>query len=68
MPVNSARQAMTLPKFVWCKTCGHRAEPNIADQVAHHGEAMTVIDWARRLRCSACGGRKVDFMVSGAAR
>jgi len=29
---------------------------------------MTVIDWAARLRCSACGGRVVDFVVSGARR
>jgi hypothetical protein len=54
--------------IVSCKTCGHRAEPDVADQVAHHGEAMTVIDWAKRLRCSGCGGREVDFVVSGAAR
>jgi hypothetical protein len=37
--------------IVWCKACGHRAEPNVAEQVAHHGSDMTVIDWAaRRLR------------------
>jgi hypothetical protein len=29
---------------------------------------MTVIDWAARLRCMACGGREVDFVVSGAKR
>ena len=23
--------------IVWCKACGHRAEPDIAEQVAHHG-------------------------------
>jgi hypothetical protein len=54
--------------LVSCKTCGHRAEPDVADQVAHRGEAMTVIDWAARLRCSACGGQDVDFVVSGAAK
>jgi hypothetical protein len=52
--------------IVWCKTCQHRAEPAVADQVARYGADTTVIDWARRLRCSACDGREVDFVVSGA--
>jgi hypothetical protein len=52
--------------IVWCKACRHKAEPDVAEQVARHGEAMTVIAWARRLRCSACNGRDVDFVVSGA--
>jgi hypothetical protein len=54
--------------IVWCKGCGHQAEPEIADQIERHGEGMTVIDWASRLRCSACDAREVDFVVSGAAR
>jgi hypothetical protein len=54
--------------IVWCKTCWHRAEPDVADQVERHGEGTTVIEWARRLRCSACEGHEVDFVVSGAAR
>ena len=53
--------------IVWCKTCQHRAEPAVADQVARYGGDTTVIDWASRLRCSACDGREVDFVVSGAA-
>jgi hypothetical protein len=28
---------------------------------------MPVPDWARFLRCSVCGEREVDFVVSGAA-
>ncbi len=54
--------------IVWCKACRHRAEPAVADQVARYGTATTVIDWARRLRCSACGERAADFVISGAAR
>jgi hypothetical protein len=54
--------------LVWCKECGHRAEPEIADQVERYGPDVAVIDWAGRLRCSACGGTEVDFVVSGAAR
>jgi hypothetical protein len=54
--------------IVSCKTCGHRAEPDVANQVAQHGEAMTVINWGARLRCSGRGGREVDSVVSGPAR
>lgn len=54
--------------IVWCKSCGRQAEPDVAKQVSWHGSEMTVIDWARRLRCSACGARDADFIVSGARR
>jgi hypothetical protein len=54
--------------IVWCKSCGHRAEPDVATQVAQHGATMPVPDWARFLRCSICGERDVDFVVSGSAR
>jgi hypothetical protein len=54
--------------MVWCKSCGHRAEPDVATQIAQHGATMPVPDWARLLRCSICGTREVDFVVSGAAR
>ena len=53
--------------IVWCKACGHRAEPDVAEQVAHHGSGMTVIDWASRLRCQDCGERSADFVISGAS-
>jgi hypothetical protein len=51
--------------IVWCKSCWHRAEPDVTDQVDRYGEGTTVIDWAARLRCSACEGYEVDFVVSG---
>jgi YgiT-type zinc finger domain-containing protein len=54
--------------IVWCKECGHRVEPEVAEKVSRYGGETTVIDWASRLRCSACGEREVDFVVSGAAR
>ena len=54
--------------IVWCKTCWHRAEPDVSDQVDRYGADTAVPDWARRLRCSACDGDKVDFVVSGARR
>jgi hypothetical protein len=54
--------------MVWCKACQHRDDPDMAVQVAHCGEGMTVIDWARLLRCSACGVRDADFVVTGGRR
>jgi hypothetical protein len=54
--------------IVWCKSCGHRAEPEVAEQVAQHGSVMTVIDWAARIICTRCGERSADFVVSGARR
>ena len=54
--------------IVSCKACGHRAEPDVANQIVRYGADTTVIDWASRLRCSACGARDVDFVVSGARR
>jgi hypothetical protein len=54
--------------IVWCKACGHQAEPDVAEQVAHHGPVMTVVDWAARLVCTRCGERSADFVVSGARR
>ena len=54
--------------IAWCKSCNHRAEPDIAIQVAHHGSGMPVIDWARLLRCTECGVRDADFIVTGERR
>jgi hypothetical protein len=54
--------------IVWCKSCNHRVEPDIAPRVARHGSGMTVIDWARLLRCTECGARDADFVVAGGER
>jgi hypothetical protein len=54
--------------IVWCKGCNHRADPDIATQVAQHDSGMTVIDWARLLRCNECGARDADFVVTGERR
>jgi hypothetical protein len=51
--------------IVWCKSCGHWSEPDTATQVAQHGAEMPVIDWARLLRCTECGVRDADFVVTG---
>jgi hypothetical protein len=67
MTLGGARAAK-VRLIVWCKACGHRAEPDIAEQVAQHGAGMTVLDWAARLVCTRCGERSADFVVSGALR
>src|SRR5207237_7192746 len=51
--------------IVWCKSCNHRANPDIAAQVAQHGSGLSVIDWARLLRCTECTARDADFVVAG---
>jgi hypothetical protein len=40
----------------------------MAEQVARCGEAMTVIDWATRLRCPECAVQAADFVITGARR
>ena len=55
--------------IVWCKTCNHPAEPDLATLVAQHGAGMPVVDWARLLRCTEeCGARDADFVVTGERR
>jgi hypothetical protein len=53
---------------VWRKSCKHRAEPDIAAQVAQHGSGLPVADWVRLLRCTECGARDADFVVTGERR
>ena len=60
--------AARLRLIVWCKECRHQVEPDIAEQVERYGADLEVPDWAARLRCSECGSREVDFVVSGATR
>jgi hypothetical protein len=54
--------------MVWCKGCGHRSEPDPADQARSYGPETTVPEWHRRLVCSQCGSRDVDMVVTGARR
>jgi hypothetical protein len=57
-----------LDLIVWCKACRHRVEPDVAEQVARYGADLTLLDWQERLVCSRCGGRDIDFVVSGSGR
>jgi hypothetical protein len=53
--------------IVWCRSCGRQAEPDVSRLAELYGQGVAVIDWATRLRCSACGS-KADFVISGARR
>jgi hypothetical protein len=52
--------------IVWCRDCRHQVEPDPADMAERYGAELSVPDWHQRLVCSACGSRRVDFVVTGA--
>jgi hypothetical protein len=52
---------------VWCRDCRHRAEPDPAELARRHGADTPIPEWHRRLVCSQCGSRAVDFVLTGAA-
>ena len=51
-----------------CHACGYRAEPDAAALAGALGDDFPVPEWMARLRCSKCGSREVDAVVSGARR
>jgi hypothetical protein len=53
---------------IWCRACNHRVEPDPAAMAQRYGADTTVRDWHKRLICSRCGGREVDFVLTGARR
>jgi hypothetical protein len=67
MTLGSAAAAR-LRFMIWCKTCGHRSEPDPAEQARWYGPSTAVPDWRKRLVCSACGSRDIDFVVTGTRR
>jgi hypothetical protein len=54
--------------IVWCHDCRHRVEPDPAAMAERHGAELPVIDWVKRLKCSQCGSRSADFVLTGARR
>ena len=67
MTLESAAAAH-LRLVVWCKACGYRGEPDLAEQARWYGPETTVPERRRRLVCSKCGSREVDMVVNGARR
>jgi hypothetical protein len=52
--------------IVWCHDCRHRVEPNPAEMVERYGAEMTIPEWHKRLVCSQCGSKAIDFVLTGA--
>jgi hypothetical protein len=46
---------------VWCKACNHQVGPDPAAMAERYGADTSVHDWHKRLVCSHCGGREIDF-------
>jgi hypothetical protein len=63
---NAAKAGVRL--IVWCRDCGRQVEPDPAEMAGRYSAEMSVPDWRRRLVCSGCGGRHVDFVVTGTER
>ena len=40
-------------------------EPDVTALVARYGADLPLLEWGRRLRCSRCGSRDCDFVVTG---
>jgi hypothetical protein len=53
---------------IWCRACNHRVEPDPAVMAQRYGADTAVLDWHKRLIRSRCGGREVDFVLTGARR
>jgi hypothetical protein len=60
--------AAHLRLMVWCRTYGHRSEPDPAEQARWYGPETPVPEWRRRLVCSQCGSRNVNMVVTGTRR
>jgi hypothetical protein len=54
--------------IVWCKACVRQVEPDPGEMAARYGAEMSVLEWRKRLVCSACGSRDVDMVLSGSRR
>jgi hypothetical protein len=52
--------------IVWCRDCRHQVEPDPAEMAERYGANLPVPHWHKRLVCSACGSKRVDFVVTGA--
>jgi hypothetical protein len=52
--------------IVWCKACGHQVEPDPVEMAARYGAEMRVPELHKRLVCSQCGSKSIDFVLTGA--
>ena len=49
----------------WCNKCLYTIDADVAALVARLGPELPVPKWGKRLRCSRCGSRNCDFVVTG---
>jgi hypothetical protein len=63
---NAAQARVRL--IVWCTACLHQVEPDPAAMAERYGADTAVSDWHKRLVCSRCGEREIDFVLTGASR
>jgi hypothetical protein len=54
--------------IVWCLDYGDQVEPDPAEMAGRDGAEMSIPNWQKRLVCSACGSRRIDFVVTGERR
>jgi hypothetical protein len=54
--------------IVSCQGCGRQVEPDVAALVERYGSNAPVPQWGSRPVCSACGSRRVGFVLSGTKR
>jgi hypothetical protein len=52
--------------IVECRDCQHQFELDPAQQAMYYGADLPAPYCAECLKCSQCGGRRVDFVVTGA--
>ena len=52
---------------VWCKDCRHQVDFDPGEQAERYGADLDLLVWDKRLRCSKCGSRNVDFIVAPAS-
>lgn len=57
---------------VWCKAEGCQTRDNVwmspktlAEHAGRLGETMILLEFVKLLKCSACGGKDIDMVVSG---
>ena len=48
----------------WCNRCRRWVDIDPGEQAARYGADLPVPEWARRLVCSRCGSRAIDFVVA----
>jgi hypothetical protein len=48
----------------WCSNCRHSVDVDPGTQAARYSADLPVPEWARRLVCSQCGSRAVEFVIA----